>query len=285
MAGVVQLVPFLQSAGRAGIQVFLLAIPVYYLLKFLRRTRGYRVLAGILAIFAGAFAATRILGLEELGWILDRAAVFLPFALIIVFQPELRRIFAEIGGGTSGGAGGETRRDVASELGKAIASLAGKRCGALIAVEREEKLDAFVQGACHLGAPVVAELVDTIFYPGTALHDGGVVVSGDLVAMAGCIFPLGAMGDQRHLSFGTRHRAAIGLTEKTDAVVFIVSEESGMVSVACRGQLVRGLGPDSVRDALAACLPHSAGGRGGYKTVPPDPAEFERVFARLKEGA
>ena len=282
MGGVVHPLSFLLGASRAVVQVLLLAIPVYYLLKFLRRTRGYRVLTGIMAILAVAYAATSLLELEELGWMLDRAAVFVPVALLVVFQPELRRIFADIGGGSSGRASGETGRDAAGELQKAVMALAEKKCGALVAIEREEKLDAFVQGACRLDAPVVAELVDTIFYPGTALHDGGIVVSGGLVAMAGCIFPLGALGEQRHLSFGTRHRAAIGLTEKTDAVVFIVSEESGMVSVACRGELVRGLGPESVRDALSACLRR---GDGDDKSAAPDPAGFDRVFARLKEEA
>lgn len=267
--------------ARIVVQIGLLAVPVYYLLKFLRRTRGYSVLAGIFGILVVAYAGTSLLQLDELGWMLDRAAVFLPVALLVVFQPELRRIFADIGGsGNAGDAERETKRDVVSELHKAIMALAGKKCGALVAVEREERLDPFVQGACHLDSPVVAELVDTIFYPGTALHDGGVVVRNGRLAMAGCIFPLGAMGEVRHLSFGTRHRAAIGLTEKTDAAVFAVSEETGMVSMAFRGRLVRGMGPESLRDALGACLAGS-GGEGA-----PGKVGFPEVFEQIakKEG-
>ena len=270
---------FIGLAARGIVQVFLLAVPLYYLLKFLRRTRGYRVLWGLLGVFAVGYAATDFLELEELGWILEHVTVLVPFTLIVVFQPELRRIFADIGGGSAGNEAAETSRNVAQELRKAVMALADAKCGALVAIERAEKIDAYVNGACHLGAPVVAELVETIFYPGTALHDGGLVVSRGLVAMAGCIFPLGALGEQRHLSFGTRHRAAIGLTEKTDAVVFIVSEESGMVSVAWRGELVRGLGPESLGAALDAAL--APAGEGGGR----ESDRFERVFAKLKEDA
>ena len=267
------------AAVREVVQVILLAVPVYYLLKFLRRTRGYSVLAGIFGILAVAYAATALLRLEELGWMLDRAAVFIPIALLIVFQPEMRRIFADMGSGNSSQSGLEAKRDVAAELHKAIMALASKKCGALIAVEREENLDPFVQGACMLDAPVVSELVDTIFYPGTALHDGGVVIRDGRLAMAGCIFPLGAMGEVRHLSFGTRHRAAIGLTEKTDAAVFAVSEETGMVSMAFRGRLVRGMGPDSLREALEACLP--AAGQNGGRSDKPGTGDFPGVFDEI----
>lgn len=269
---------YITFALRELLQVFLLAVPLFYLLKFLRRTRGYRVLWGLLGVFAVGYAATKQLDLEELAWIFDHMTVLIPIALITVFQPELRRIFADIGGGASARDAADVSRNAAQELHKAVMALADAKCGALVAVERAEKVDAYVNGACHLGAPVVAELVETIFYPGTALHDGGIVVSRGVVAMAGCIFPLGALGEQRHLSFGTRHRAAIGLTEKTDAVVFIVSEESGMVSVAFRGELVRGLGPDSLRDALSAALASSGDAPGGREGE-----QFERVFARLKE--
>ncbi|MBQ7667570.1 MAG: diadenylate cyclase CdaA [Kiritimatiellae bacterium] len=265
---------------RELVQIGLLAVPVYYLLKFLRRTRGYSVLAGIFGIIAVAYTGTTLLKLDELGWMLDRAAVFIPIALLVVFQPELRRIFADIGGGSSGQKERESRRNAAEELHKAVMALASRRCGALIAIEREERIDPFVQGACHLDSPIVSELVSMIFYPGTALHDGGVVVRNGHIAMAGCIFPLGALGDSRHLSFGTRHRAAIGLTEKTDAAVFAVSEETGMISMAFGGRLVRGMGAESLRRALEACLPGAAEDDGG-KSDAPRADDFPRVFEEL----
>ena len=266
-----------------GIQVVVLAIPVYHLLKFLRRTRGSRAtigMAGVVGAFTVADYAARWLRLEELGWLLDKAALYIPFAMIIAFQPELRRLLAEIGGRRNADdrTERESRRDIAGELAKAVASLAGKRCGALLAFERGDRLDAHVQGGCALDAPVVAELVDTIFYPGTSLHDGGVILRDGTIAWAGCVFPLGAVDEDRR-AFGTRHRAAIGLTEKTDAVVLVVSEESGMVSIAWRGELVRGLGPESVEEVLRACVPPPP--EDGAE--PPATVPFEGVFARLKE--
>lgn len=236
-------------------QIVLLAIPFYYLLKFFRRTRGYRVLFGILSLLLAMYLAAAVFHMDEIGWLLGQLATLLPIALIVIFQPELRRIFAEIGGrgGTRGVARPEDAANVVTQLAKAVTSLAGQRIGAIIAIEKDENLDPFAIGGRRLGAPVVAELLDTIFYPGTSLHDGGVIVRGGTIAYAGCIFPLGAV-DERRRAFGTRHRAAIGLTERTDAVVLVVSEETGLISVAYRGDLVRGLGENSLVRILHSCV-------------------------------
>lgn len=239
---------------RVGLQVVLLALPLFYLFKFLRRTRGYRVLIGIFAILAAMYFASSLFHLDEMGWILDHFATWLPLFFVVLFQPELRRIFAEIGGRSPrpilrGGAA----VNVVSQIAKAVESLAQQRIGAIIALEREENLDIFAIGGRTLGAPVNAELLDTIFWPGTPLHDGGVIIRGGAIAWAGCVFPLGAMDDRRR-AFGTRHRAAIGLTEKTDALVIVVSEETGLVSVAYRGELLRGLGTNSLVKILRSCI-------------------------------
>ena len=247
----------LLSFLKATCQILLLAVPIYYLLKFLRRSRGYRVLSGVLAIWLGAHLAARWLHLDEIGWVLERVAAGLPLFFVILFQPELRRIFAAIG--RRGGDGrreplrGEAATNVVTQIAKAVESLSGERIGAIIAIEREESLDPFAIGARFLHAPVNAELLNTIFYPGTPLHDGGVVVRGDTIVCAGCIFPLGAMDDRRR-AYGTRHRAAIGLTERTDAIVVVVSEETGLVSVAYRGELLRGIGTNSLVKVLRSAL-------------------------------
>ena len=248
-------------------QIILLAIPFYYLLKFFRRTRGYRVLFGILAMLLGMYLAAAVFHMDEIGWLLGQLATLLPIALLVIFQPELRRIFAEIGGrGGRGGTRPEDAANVVTQLAKAVTSLAGQRIGAIIAIEKDENLDPFAIGGRPLGAPVVAELLDTIFYPGTTLHDGGVIVRGGTIAYAGCIFPLGAV-DERRRAFGTRHRAAIGLTERTDAVVLVVSEETGLISVAYRGDLVRGLGENSLVRILRSCVGAAGSDHDTVRTI------------------
>ncbi|MBR1836627.1 MAG: diadenylate cyclase CdaA [Kiritimatiellae bacterium] len=236
-----------------------MAVPLFYLFKFLRRTRGYRVLAGLFLVLAGMHFASAWLHLEELAWILGHFATWLPLFLVILFQPELRRIFAEIGGrGSRPAPTGEAAVNIVSQIAKCVESLAQQRIGALIALEREENLDAFAVGGRALDAPLNAELLATVFWPGSPLHDGGVVIRGGTIAWAGCVFPLGAMDDRRR-AFGTRHRAAIGLAERTDALVVVVSEETGLVSVAYRGELLRGLGMNSLVKVLGACIGPSPG--------------------------
>ncbi len=253
------LLQFATPLLRDGLQVVLLSVPLYYLFKFLRRSRGYRVLIGIFVILSAMYFAASWLHLDEIGWILDHFASWLPLFLVVLFQPELRRIFAEIGGrAPRPQLRGEAAVTVVSQLAKAVESLSQQRIGAIIALEREENLDIYAVGGRALGAPLNAELLDTIFWPGTPLHDGGVVVRGGSIAWAGCVFPLGAMDDRRR-AFGTRHRAAIGLTEKTDALVVVVSEETGLVSVAYRGELLRGIGTNSLVKILRSCVAPETG--------------------------
>ncbi|MBQ9726124.1 MAG: diadenylate cyclase CdaA, partial [Kiritimatiellae bacterium] len=237
---------------RGGCQIAILAFLLYYVLKFLRRTRAYRILAGIVAVLLALYGGAILFGFDELGWLFEQIAPAIPIVFIVLFQPELRRIFAELGTGRS------SRRDaradasgVVSALVEAVGSLSRKRIGAIVAVEREESLEPYSTGGRRLDAPVNAELLLTIFYPGTSLHDGGVIVRGGTIAWAGCVFPLGAIDEDRR-AYGTRHRAAIGLSERTDALVVVVSEESGTVSLAYHGELVRGVNMVSLADALRA---------------------------------
>ena len=230
---------------KAVLQIVLLAVPLYYLLKFLRRSRGFPILAGLLAVLLALYAAALLFDLEVLRWLLSHGAPWLPLLLVVVFQPELRRIFANLGTSRSRAAlRKEAAAGVVSQLAKAVEALSEEKIGAILAIEREESLAPFTTGGRWIDAPVNAELLLTVFYPGTALHDGGVVVRGDRIAWAGCIFPL-AM-DERRRAFGTRHRAAVGLSDRTDAIVVVVSEETGRVSVAYRGDLEG----DEVRIAL-----------------------------------
>ncbi len=225
-------------------QILLLAVPLYFLLKFLRRTRGYRILVGIVLVFIGMRFVSRFLQMDEIGWMIDRLAAFLPLALIIIFQPELRRIFAEIGSRTAARPE-QPAADIIREITNAVDVLARQKIGAIIAVERGVPLDHYTKVARMLNAPVVAELLATLFYPHTPMHDGGVIIREGTILCAGCVFPLGTTVDRRK-AFGTRHRAAIGLSEETDAIVVVVSEETGLISVAYGGEMVRGIEIDGL---------------------------------------
>lgn len=283
--------PAVVALLKAVLQIVLLAVPLYYLLKFLRRTRGFPILAGLLAVLLALYGAARLADLEVLRWLLSHGAPWLPLLLVVVFQPELRRIFANLGGTRSRATlRKETAAGVVSQLAKAVEALQEEKIGAILAIEREESLAPFTTGGRWIDAPVNAELLLTVFYPGTALHDGGVVIRGDRIAWAGCIFPL-AM-DERRRAFGTRHRAAVGLSDRTDAIVVVVSEETGRVSVAYRGELLRGVSHNSLVQILGAAFEAGAEGappelaaaapEGGSA---PDPAAAPDRVARAIEAA
>ncbi len=283
--------PAVVALLKAVLQIVLLAVPLYYLLKFLRRTRGFPILAGLLAVLLALYGAARLADLEVLRWLLSHGAPWLPLLLVVVFQPELRRIFANLGGTRARATlRKETAAGVVSQLAKAVEALQEEKIGAILAIEREESLAPFTTGGRWIDAPVNAELLLTVFYPGTALHDGGVVIRGDRIAWAGCIFPL-AM-DERRRAFGTRHRAAVGLSDRTDAIVVVVSEETGRVSVAYRGELLRGVSHNSLVQILGAAFEAGAEGappelaaaapEGGSA---PDPAAAPDRVARAIEAA
>ena len=245
--------PAILAVLKAVLQIVLLAVPLYYLLKFLRRSQGFPILAGLLAVLLALYGAASLLDLEVLRWLLSHGVVWLPLLLVVVFQPELRRIFANLGGTRPRAAlRKEAAAGVVSQLAKAVEALQEEKIGAILAIEREESLTPFTTGGRWIDAPVNAELLLTIFYPGTALHDGGVIVRGDRIAWAGCIFPL-AMDEHRR-AFGTRHRAAVGLSDRADAIVVVVSEETGRVSVAYRGDLLRGVSHNSLVQILGAAF-------------------------------
>lgn len=224
---------------KSALEIFILAAGIYYVLKFLRGTRGASVLMGLALLLLTLTLATRLLRLDTINWILSWFFGFFAIALLIIFQPELRRVLAELGSRqffTSGRRG----REVIDTVAVTAEALASRRLGGLIAFEGSIGFRGIVESGTPMDSQVSSELLMTIFAPNTPLHDGGVVIRGDRIAAAGCIFPL---SEKRGLDaeLGTRHRAALGLTEETDAVVVVVSEESGTISVAHRGELRRRL--------------------------------------------
>ena len=236
-------VKFLRDVCQTGI----LAVAIYYLFAFLRGTRAFQTLVGLVSVLLGLGVAVKFLGMDELGWLLSRLAPTLPVALIVVFHPELRRALAGIGEHTT--SANQTSEATVDAVARAVASLSKQRIGALIAIERTASLRQYEQHGSKLEAPLVWELLATLFYPHTPMHDGGVVIRKGLIAAAGCVFPL-ATGQADRRSYGTRHRAAIGLTEETDALVVAVSEETGLVSLADHGTLERGFDAEELRERL-----------------------------------
>ncbi len=247
------LMEFLQSFSElAMFEVFVLAVVYYYVFLFLRGTRGAQVLVGLVIVIIALLGATYFLRLNELNWILRKLSVYVAIALLVIFQPEIRRALAELGRQPVFNAT-QQARSVIDHLVQTVVFLADHKVGALIAIERDIGIRAIRETGTRIDAPVVPELLSTIFFPHTPLHDGGVVIKDSRIAAASCIFPLSQQADL-HKSLGTRHRAAVGLTEETDAVVIIVSEETGTISVSFRGRLSRGLDEEKLKRFLVALL-------------------------------
>jgi diadenylate cyclase len=234
------------------LEIGILALMFYYVLLFLRGTRGAQVLTGMIVSIALMFLLTNFLRLNTLNWMIQQLSVFLPLAFIIIFQPEIRRALAELGR-PHVFSGAEHRREVVDLIIEAVTQLADSKIGALIAIEREIGLGSITQTGTKIDSSLSAELLASIFYPRTPLHDGGVIIQGDRLLAAGCLFPL-SQKEELSSQLGTRHRAAIGLTEDSDAIVVVVSEETGNISLSYNGKLRRGLDDERLTRMLSSLM-------------------------------
>jgi diadenylate cyclase len=244
-------------APRDLLDIALVAVSIYFVLRLLRGTRAVQLLKGLL-VLAVLIGLTGLLQLSAFNWMLRQALLPGVIALIVLFQPELRLALEQIGRGHMFGAGlTALRREqiahLVDELVLSARQLARERIGALIVVEREVGLNDVIQTGRRLEGLTSADLLRTIFYPGTPLHDLAAVIRGDRVVAAGCLLPLTERRDVRGL-LGTRHRAALGLSETTDAVVIVVSEETGGLSLAVGGKLYGNLTPDVLKQRLLGIL-------------------------------
>ena len=245
------------SWWQIAIQLFLIGAVIFWGLRFLQGTRGARMLKGIFMVLItlyliGHLVAGR-LGLEQIDYLYGNFLVFAGFASIVVFQPELRRALMRLG---------ETRifggwsRQVGSEIERLVESasfLSRRKIGALVAIERDVGLGGIAENGTKLDAEISADLLNTIFWPNSPLHDLGVVISQGRIAYAGVQFPLAESGElEREL--GSRHRAAVGMSQESDAVVLVVSEETGDISIAESGRLIRKLSPETLRGLLNELL-------------------------------
>ena len=236
------------------LEMLVLSVLFYYMIRFFRGTRGAQVLLGFVTALVAMLVLTRFFNLDTLNWLLQRLSVYLVIAFVVIFQPEIRRALAELGKqhvfATS-----LRERGILDEIVQAISRLAAAKIGALIAIEREIGTRAVQETGTRLDSLVTAELLATIFFPHTPLHDGGVIIEGDRIRAAGCVFPLSARDIGKS---GTRHRAAVGLSEETDALVIVVSEETGAISLAYKGRLSRGLDEDRLLRLLSSVLLRAA---------------------------
>lgn len=230
-------------------------VVVYLVVRFLKGTRGARVVWGVVLIMMVGTLTLRLFPdgeetLERLNFLYSNLLAFISFVLVIVFQPELRRALVRIGEGGWFGKTGLRRARVIEELVASVEYLSRNKIGALVAIERQVGLKGIVEAGTRIDADVSRQLLNTLFWPGTALHDLGVVIRGDRVMAAGVQFPL-AEGEDLAQELGSRHRAAVGLSSEADALVIVVSEETGTISVAERGHLRRGLSSSDLRGVLS----------------------------------
>lgn len=235
------------SLWRPAVEIALLWLFYYGLIRFVQGTVAVQVLRGVVVLLL-LFAVTEAAGLEVLNWLLTRLVPFSVAAFLILFQPELRRGLAKIGGEYLFKVA-PRKEEVIEEVIKAVAVLARKKTGAILAIERQTHLRPYTESGIILDSEVTSELLVTLFTPPAPLHDGGVIIAQGRVLAAACLFPL-TQDPRVSKTLGTRHRAALGLSEETDALVIIVSEETGAISLAVRGDLSRDLDRDSLDQAL-----------------------------------
>ena len=246
------------------IDILLVAGVVYAVLWVIRGTQAVQVLRGVILLalvvaFIGSFA-----GLTAFGWLMRSVGQALAVVVAVILQPELRRALDFLGraGGIAIWSGREVQLDRSiREIAAACRRLSERRHGALIVIEQETGLQDHVETGVEMDGLVVNELIQTVFFPSTALHDGALIIRGDRIVAAACVLPMAEMvASNRRL--GTRHRAAVGITEQTDAISIVVSEETGIISLARNGRIVRHLDERRLVTLLHDLLrPRRAGGR------------------------
>jgi diadenylate cyclase len=242
----------------ALVDILCVAFLVYQVLVIIRGRRAAQILLGF-GVIGLVYAAAVYLRLELLRTVLAALAPYTPFALIVVFQAEIRRMLARLGRSRLTGFPELERRETTEEILLAVGQLSSQRIGALIVIERNTGLRTFIESGVSIDGRVSRDLLCSIFHPGAALHDGAVIIQGPRVAAAACFLPLSTDPARAH-ELGTRHRAAIGVTEDSDALALVVSEETGRISVAERGEIER--------DVTAARVEEFLNGRASIKLPP-----------------
>jgi diadenylate cyclase len=236
------------------LDILIVAILVYEVLKLIRGTRAVQMGLGG-AVLVGLFYLSRWAHLETVNWLIRNLAGYIVFAVIVLFQADIRRALAHLGRAPFFRylAQSESAEESVEELVVASTMLSSQRTGAIIAVERLIGLRNYIEGGIPLDAVLTYDLIVSIFQADSPLHDGAVIVQGDRVAAAACFLPL-TVNPKLSKELGSRHRAAIGLTEENDSVAIVISEETGNISIVSDGQIERGLTADALRTRLRSLL-------------------------------
>ena len=258
---------FIEQHWRDAIEILVLAFCIYQLYKAFRATRGAQILVGLGFILVALALITQLFDFQVIGWIITRSAAVLAFALLVIFQPELRNGLARLGGSRIFVFSSKRRLAFVERLADAVVMLSKKRIGALFAIQRDISLKEQLETGVVLDAQFTPELAMSIFFPKSPLHYGGMIIADDRVAGAACVFPV-TEREMQDRSTGLRHRAAIGLTERTDAMAIVVSEETGSISICENGRLERNLTEKQFHERLSAIF---------FSSPNPTPNETETV--------
>jgi len=251
-----------------ALEVFILSFIFYKILYYLRGTRGSNILAGMLIVLLILTAGADFMKFEVLSWALSGLWTLLATAMIVIFQPELRRAFAQLG--SMSFRQEDRKKEVITEITTAVLNMANRKIGALMVIERKIGMRSIVEDAVKLDVKVNAMILESIFYPNSPLHDGAIIIKNDRIIAAHAILPL-SRNENFTKSMGTRHRAAVGITEETDAVVVVVSEENGNISVACRGSIRYDVKVDKLLRYLSSLI------------MAPDDNSFSDIFSSMEK--
>src|SRR5690349_3801583 len=236
------------------LDIVIVAILIYEFLKLIRGTRAVQMAVGSFFV-VGLFYLSQLAPLQTLNWLIRNALLYVAFAAIVIFQSDIRRALARLGQAPFFRYFNrqEAAAETIEEIVVAATMLAQQRIGTIVAVERDIGLRNYIESGIPLDATLTYDLLVTIFRPGSPLHDGAVILQEERIAAAACFLPL-TVNPRLSRELGTRHRAAIGLTEESDAAAVVVSEESGLISIALAGMIERGLSPEQLRERLRGLI-------------------------------
>jgi diadenylate cyclase len=269
------LFPIPRLTVTAVIDILAVAFVIYQLLEIVRGTRAAHILVGILAVVITYEVALRT-GLEALRSLLASLAPYTAIAIIVLFQSEIRRTLARLGRKRL--FGGYRSQESTAEILLALSSLSRERTGALIVLERDIGLRTFIESGVRLDSHISRDLLLSIFLPGTALHDGAVIIQKDRIAAAACFLPL-SVNPAFSTKTGTRHRAGIGITEETDCLSIIVSEETGLISIAAFGDIESGVTIERVDVRIQQHFGAQRKGTTASRPLPPSGSPGQREVA------
>ena len=240
---------FTQLRWQDALDIGIIAFVVYRLIHMIRGTRAMQMIIGLVVVLL-AYVTSQMLGLFTLTWMLDNFLGSIILVIIVIFQSDIRRALTQVGTAPLfGGADRIERGQVLEEVAKAAVALASRRIGALIVLEREVGLNEYIEVGTRLDARVTRELLESVFMPHSPMHDGALVIQKGRATAARCFLPL-SVDPNLSRALGTRHRAAVGLTEETDAAAIVISEEQGSISLVVEGKVTQDLDGPQMRNSL-----------------------------------